>query len=665
MTDILMAGLSQAITQFHFIRPLWLLAILPALLLIFLRPASHIGNSQWSKVIDPQLLQQLLEKTPGRSRRTPQLALLFAALVGTVALAGPTWEKIPQPVFRNQQALVIMLDQSYSMAAADVSPSRSERARQKITDILNIRGDGQTALLVYAGDAHTVTPLTDDADTIRNLLPSLSPYIMPQPGSRPDLAIELAQKLVKDAGIPKARLLLITDGLQDKDIDRIRSVWDQEHFKLGVLAVGTTEGAPIPLPKGGFLQDNQGNIILARLDTHSFDTLKQTLDVPWRPLSLADDDWQALVGEHPQTANTSADGDDNNQRHFDLWQDQGFWLIWLLLPVCLLAFRRGAVFCVLLLPCLFHSQPASAMSWQDMWKTPDQQGAELLPTDPAAAAQHFRDPSWQGTAAYQAGDFDLAARAFASDSSANSLYNLGNALARSGKLQEALQAYDQALKQQPDMADADYNRKLVEEAIKQQQQQQQQQQQNSQNQPGQNQQGQNQQGQNQQGQNQQGQNQQGQDQQGQNQQGQNQQGQNQQGQDQQGQNQQGQNQQGQNQQGQNQQGQNQQGQDQNDNNQTEQKQATQSNDQQPDSKADSDKPQASQAQQETSADDSKTDEKNATAANRDDQPMSAEQARLQQWLNRVPDQPGKLLERKFLYQYSQQKHNTDSEDVLW
>jgi Ca-activated chloride channel homolog len=633
MTDALITGLAQAITQFHLIRPLWLLAILPALLLIFLRPASHTGNSQWSKVIDPQLLQQLLEKTPGRSRRTPRMALLFAALIGTLALAGPTWEKIPQPVFRNQQALVIMLDQSYSMAAADISPSRSERARQKITDILNVRGDGQTALLVYAGDAHTVTPLTDDADTIRNLLPSLSPYIMPQPGSRPDLAIELAQKLVKDTGIPKAHLLLITDGLQDKDIDRIRSVWDPEHFKLGVLALGTAEGAPIPLPKGGFLQDNQGNIILARLDTHSFDTLKQALDVPWRPLSLADDDWQTLVGEHPQASNTadnnSANRDDNNQRHFDLWQDQGFWLIWLLLPVCLLAFRRGVVFCLLLLPVLFHSQPASAMSWQDMWKTPDQQGAELLPTDPAAAAQHFRDSQWKGTAAYQAGDFDQAIKAFGSDTSANSQYNLGNALARAGKLQEALQAYDQALKQQPDMADADYNRQLVEKALKQQQQQQQQQQ-NSQNQ-----------------------------------QGQNQQGQNQQDQNQQDQNQQGQNQQGQNQQDQNQQDQNQQGQDQNDDNPTEQKQASQPTDQQPDSQADSDKAQANQAQQETPADDPQTDEKNATAASGDDQPMTAEQARLQQWLNRVPDQPGKLLERKFLYQYSQQKHNTDSEDVLW
>ncbi|MCY0966498.1 VWA domain-containing protein [Parathalassolituus penaei] len=672
--------------QFHFTRPWWLLALLAVVILPWLNARRHAGNSPWQQVIDPHLQSELLEQQVVTAANPWRLrALIAAAVLAALALAGPAWEQQPQPVFRNQDALVILLDQSLSMAAEDVKPSRTDRARQKILDILKARKDGQTAMLVYAGDAHAVTPLTDDADTIRNLLPPISPFLMPAPGSRPDKAIALAQKMLKDSGVTHARLLLITDGLQDKDVDRIHEVWDAQHFPLGILAVGTLDGAPVPLPTGGFLQDNQGSIVLARLDSQQISRVASGLGVNWRPLGLLDDDWQSLLPEQVQEANASS----RDPQQANLWIDQGYWLVLLLLPVCLLAFRRGVVFCLLLVPML-HPQPAAALEWQDLWKTPDQQGAELLQQDPAAAASRFENRDWKGTAAYKAGDYATAAQAFNNPGNADSLYNQGNALARSGDLQGAINAWDKALELNPDMDDARFNRKQAEDLLKKQQDQQNQQGQNQnskdqnskdqnskdqnqqgQNQQGQNQQGQNQQDQNQQGQNQQGQNQQDQNQQGQNQQGQNQQDQNQQGQNQQGQNQQGQNQQGQNQQDQNQQSQNQQGQNQQGQNQQDQNQQGQ-NQQGQDQQGQNQNGQNQQVQnQQGQANQEKSDKGDQQSASgqpqlTEEERLNAEQqARLQQWLNRVPDQPGKLLERKFLYQYSQQKQEQESGDVLW
>lgn len=657
----------QWLTDFHFIRPLWLLTLLPMLFIWWQLRSRSAGAGDWQQVIDPELLPHLLDSEQlSNSRPNPlwRLLMLSAAVVAALALAGPTWKKLPQPVSRNQDALIIMLDMSASMAAQDVKPSRYVRATQKITDIIRARRDGQTALLVYAGDAHTVTPLTDDTATIENLLPSLSPFIMPAPGSRPDKAIELAQQLAADAGVNNASLLLITDGLQAKDVDRIRKVLNSGRSRLSVIAVGTSEGAPVPIPGSGFLRDNDGTIVLPKLDLGPFRSLSSELGVPWQTMSINDSDWQSLLSSTPEG---NMDSTSANTNTFDLWADQGYWLVLLLIPVTLLLFRRGVLLSLLLIPFLWPHN-SYALEWKDLWQTDDQQAQALFDANPKAAASTFKDPAWAGSAAYRAGDYDAAAQSFSQlPEDAHNLYNLGNALAQGGKLQEAEAAYEKALDKQPDFPEASENLEKVKDALKKQQQQNQSQNGDSKQNDQQQKNGQQDQQQGQQ------QNQQGQQQNGQQNGQQNQQ---QQGQQQSSQQQNGQQdgQQGQQQNNPSAAGQKQQDQQQNDpssatQNAQDKEQQAQDKDQQAsaaeqkeDGKQDDDKRSALSEQKDKDGQPADKQQPAASAGNSD--LSREEQEAMQQWLKRVPDQPGNLLQRKFLYQY-RQKNDQPSEDVQW
>ncbi|MDK2777463.1 MAG: VWA domain-containing protein [Pseudomonadota bacterium] len=624
------------LSNFHFIRPLWLLALIPALLTLFIVHRRRAAAGQWQQVVDPQLLPYLLEQ-PGsgaaRGQAAPRLLMIAAAVIVSLALAGPAWERLPQPVQKNKDALIIMLDMSASMGAQDVKPSRAVRAIQKVTDIVRARRDGQTALLVYAGDAHTVTPLTDDTDTIENLLPAISPFIMPSAGSRPDKAIALAQQLAADAGVARARLLLITDGIQAKDVDRIRDVLEPSRSQLAVIALGTQEGAPVPMPGSGFLRDGQGNIVLPRLDTTPLQALSSETAVPWLRMSLDDSDWQQLLPNDPQARQRPQD---DQGRTFDLWADQGYWLVLLLLPLALLLFRRGVLLSLLLLPALWPDQ-SYALSWDELWQTPDQRAQAMLDNqDAAGAAATFEDPQWRGTAAYRAGDYQSAAQAFASaPDNAHAQYNLGNALAMQGQLEAAAQAYEKALQLQPDFPAAEENLARIR---------QQQQQQNPQS---------------------------GDSQQQDNQQQDNQQQDNQQQDGQQQSSQQDQSGQQNGQQGQN--GQPQNPSEPSDAGEQNQNGTAQQNDQQAQQNGEVQQQQDGQSEQQTgqqdsaadSEDDSGQDGQSAQLLGKDGQPLSREEREaMQQWLNRVPDQPGNLLQRKFLYQYRQQEDH-ESGDVLW
>ncbi len=469
---------SQALAQFHFLRPLWLLAILPAVLLImyFWRQKSSAAN--WRGAINESLLSHLIEGGSNKSHRWPWLVLLLAWLLSAVSMAGPTWQKMPQPVVQKQDALVIVLDLSLSMLVEDVKPSRLVRARHKILDILAQREEGLTGLIAYSGDAHVVSPLTDDTGTIANLTPALSPTMMPVFGSAPTDAIEQAQQLFSNSGITQGRILLITDAISEENLDEIDDSIKRSGFELSIMGIGTEDGAPIP-SKEGFLKDNDGNIVVPKLPRSVLESLARRNNGRYTDASLSDKDIEFLL------AKSATELDSNTlltEREFDQWHDRGAWLAILLLPLSLLAFRRGWL---LLLPLciLFDPQTAHALSWQDLWQRTDQQASDILSEGNAAeAAEQFNNPEWKASAQYRAGDFEAAAQNFAQFDSANSHYNRGNALAKAGKLDEAIEAYNQALQQQPDMEDAQANKALVEQ-LKQQQEQQSQQSDQSEGEP--------------------------------------------------------------------------------------------------------------------------------------------------------------------------------------
>ncbi|WP_045224986.1 VWA domain-containing protein [Methyloterricola oryzae] len=459
-------------SEFHFLRPLWLLALLPHALLCWrmLRRGGRAGA--WENLIEPALLPHILvHHRVGRRGRFVPVVYALGGLLGIVALAGPVWERLPAPVFRDDAALVIALDLSRTMDAADIKPSRLERARFKVADILAQRKDGLFALLVYSGGAFTVTPLTDDAHTIKAQLSALSSALMPAQGSRADLALDLAERLLKQSGLTHGDVLLITSGVNLTRAEPAAERLAGEGYRVSVLGAGGLEGAPVPLPQGGFLEDTQGNIIVSKLAAPALQQLARSGRGFYETMTAENSDIAQLLAFMSRSGR-GAEGAEG-QTKMDLWEERGPWLLLPLLPLAALAFRRG--YLALLLCLLPMPDPAHALEWQDLWRTPDQQARQNFEAgDAAKAAETFQRPDWKAAAQYKAGQFKESVATLDGQSGALAQYNLGNALARQGRYPEAIQAYDRALAQNPGDEDARYNKELVEKALQEQKKQQQQ-----------------------------------------------------------------------------------------------------------------------------------------------------------------------------------------------
>jgi Ca-activated chloride channel family protein len=447
--------------EFHFLRPGWLL-LLPLVPLALLALArARRDRRRWEAVCDPALLPHvLIDRTAGPRRRWPGVVLGLAGLLGIVALAGPAWERLPQPVFRSQSALVVALDLSRSMEAADLAPSRLARATFALRDILEERSDGQTGLVVFAADAFVVSPLTDDTGTILAQLPALEPAIMPAQGSRPERGIELAVSLLSQAGAGRGDILLLTDGAADGETAAAAARRAaRDGYRVSVLAAGTPAGAPIPAAEGGFVTDATGGIVVPRLDEPALRALATAGAGAYARV----DGGPAALGPLSARWNAAEATGEETGMVTDSWLDRGPWLAALIVPLALLGFRRGVLLlavCVL----LPVAPDARAAGWDDLWTRPDQQGAAAMAAGEAARAQTlFEDRRWRAAAAYRAGDYEAAARALEGLEDAESLYNRGNALARAGRFDEALASYDAALEQVPDHEDAQHNRDLLRE----------------------------------------------------------------------------------------------------------------------------------------------------------------------------------------------------------
>jgi Ca-activated chloride channel homolog len=462
----------MTLSEFHFIRPYWLLALLPYLILLVLLVRSKLSHGNWTAVCDAALLPFLLQDKVVAQSRWPLATGAIAAFLAIVALAGPTWERLPTPVFRNDSALVIALDLSRSMDAADIKPSRLTMARYKIADILKQRKDGQTALIVYADEAFTVTPLTNDTETIANQLSALTTGIMPSDGNNTARALEKAETLFKQAGLQKGQILLITDGGNvDDAIAKAKSL---DAYQLLVLGVGTPDGAPIALNTGGFLKDDQGSIVVDKLDISSLEKLAQAGNGTYQSLTSDDADIQALLSTLLSQSHDK--GEKNENLLLDQWRDVGPWLLLLVLPLVALNFRKGllGIAFLLLLPLPKTSYALNVdKAWQDLWKTKDQQAqAAYSQGDFNKAAELFENSDWKAAAHYKAGAFDKALENLKENPSANSYYNQGNALAQSGQLKEALESYKKSLKLNPNDEDAKYNKELIEKELEKQNQEQ-------------------------------------------------------------------------------------------------------------------------------------------------------------------------------------------------
>lgn len=457
----------------HFIRPLWLLLVPLAVVIPMLWRRLRRPAGDWSKICDAHLLRWL---SVGNSAIKPGLLAPWLAglvwLIAAIALAGPSWQKLPDSSFSSRDARVLVLDLSLSMLAEDLKPNRLTQARFRLSDMLIGTMEGQTGLVSYAGDAYVVAPLTSDTNTIRNMLPALRPDIMPVSGSRPERALELAAELLHRSGAGSGEILLITDS-GSAAAAGVAAMLAKQAIYTSVLAVGTLQGAPIP-SGDGFVSDKHGNIVVARLQRNILQGIASAGGGKYSELT---------AGSASESPWVSAEGSEFTRRDDALserWKDTGPWLVLVLLPLVAFSFRRGLLFVLplLVLPGVLISNNASAGLWDDLWLSRDQQAQAALQQQRAGEAVVLaRDPGIVGEALYRSGDYARAGQSWSQLDQAEPHYNRGNALAQAGEYEAAIAAYDAALQQSPGMEDALFNRSLVEQLKEQEEQEQQQQEQ--------------------------------------------------------------------------------------------------------------------------------------------------------------------------------------------
>jgi Ca-activated chloride channel family protein len=390
--------------SFHFLRPAWFLALIPLAVLLVLMWRRHRAAHSWQAVVDARLMPYLLMESGGR-----RSAWVMAALTLGAVLA-------------------------------------------------------DTALVVYAADPFVVTPLTNDVDTIDRQLSSLTTDLMPAQGSRAGRAIAKAQALLQQSGAVRGHVLLITDGVGNDVADKLHAAVQKlvsGGYRLSVLGVGTADGAPIPLADGGFFKASDGAIVLPKLDEPPLARLAAEGHGIYRHLAADDGDTDALTrlfdGGWPSQHSRKVAGMNSDQ-----WREAGPWLLLPLVLLASLAFRRGYLLLLSAVVLLPVPHNAYALGWNDLWQRPDQRGAQALAKQqPQQAAKLFKDPRWRAAAHYRARDYQATLKDLAKQHGAAAAYNRGNALAHLGKYQEALDAYQDALKQDPDFKDAVYNRDLV------------------------------------------------------------------------------------------------------------------------------------------------------------------------------------------------------------
>lgn len=486
--------------DFHFIRPLWLWALLPVVLWFVWLWRQKQAGSVWAKVCDPLLAHRFVSYQAGKQDKLPLWLLLTGWIISVLALAGPSWQRIHTPVFEPQDALVIVLDLSISMNAQDMPPSRLQRARRKIMDLLQLRQEGQTALIVYAGDSHIVAPLTPDTHTILSFIRVLSPDLMPAAGKNTAQAIRKAVDLLRQSGYAAGSIALFTDGIskaQATNISRLLAAPDVR-VRLSIIGIGSTEGAPIPdKNRGGFVKDADGSILLSRLDSAALSSLAQQNGGYYQTIRLDEADIRPLL--RSDSKKRKAD-----KTRLEQWRDFGAYLVYPLVLVALAGFRRGWLLqivlpLVLLLP-LMAARPVHALSWADWWLRADQQAQQAFDAgDYARAANRFEDPLWQAHALYKNRQYQQAITAYQQFNNANADYNIANSYAQLQQWNKALDYYNKALARiTPDVdkkhhklyQDITHNKKLIQEYLKQQQKNQQQTQKRKQQPQGKNKQGQ-------------------------------------------------------------------------------------------------------------------------------------------------------------------------------
>ncbi|KPZ60201.1 Tetratricopeptide repeat protein [Pseudoalteromonas sp. P1-13-1a] len=452
--------------DFTFIRPAVLWLLIPALALFFIAFIKYKKQSA-DNLIAVHLAPFIMNESNTKASQPLWLVAVFCCLA-IMFSAGPSFEEKQVPVFQSKSARVIVMDMSYSMYSTDIAPNRLMQSRFKALDMIELFKEGDTALVAYAGSAYTISPLTNDATTLSNLIPSLSPDIMPDKGSNVLAGLDMAKELLTQAGYIDGDIILVTDGIDQEEQSDITSFTSNSSYRLNIYGVGTEQGAPIKLPEGGFLKDSYGQIVIPTINISRLKSLATRSGGKFALYQPSSSD----IATFAPSANSELLKDEK-QSHA-LWRiDAGIYGLLILLPLGLYLFRSAAFLGAFLVLSVLPTQQASALELPSFLKNTDQQALDAYKNKDFEQAANADSSSLKGAALYQQGNFDAALEAFSNDKSATGFYNYANALAKSGQLEQAIDAYKQAQTLQPNFSEAADNQALVEQLLEQQQQQQQ------------------------------------------------------------------------------------------------------------------------------------------------------------------------------------------------
>ena len=453
-------------TALHFIKPewLWLSLAVPLIYLSFY--IRHDVRARWKRYIDPELLDHLIVSPKRRWRVRPIHMICMLIALGSIALAGPTWSREQPPFTEDKAPLVIALDLSRTMDAIDLDPTRIERAKLKLRDLLKVRSGGRTALFVYAGTTHMVLPFTTDNSLFDLYVDSLSTSLMPSEGKDSAKALVAIEDFLKDETVP-GTILFVTDGIEPRSLPAFRQFTSKnaDRDEILVMGVGTSQGGPVRTSNNHFLSDSSGRRVYSKLDVNVLRSLS-SMEISATTLTLNDDDihWiQRRVQHHLDVVQQR----DSKTR----WINKGYWLTIPIAAIAVFWFRKGwtmrwtsaALAFVFILP---PTGGNARFRWLDLWLTPDQQGRYYFEKGQyQIAAERYEDPIWKGFALVRNGDDEQALDAFALSDSAEAWYNQGNVLAHLSRYPEAVEAYRQALLRRHPWREAQENLELIQSLI--------------------------------------------------------------------------------------------------------------------------------------------------------------------------------------------------------
>jgi Ca-activated chloride channel family protein len=313
------------LSLFHFLRPAWLLLLIPAFILSWVILKRQDPLRPWRKIMAPNLLAHLLITDKVKQQRIrPTYIMVSCWVLGIFALAGPSWEKEASPFAEDQAALFIVLKVTPQMLAQDIQPSRLQRATQKIDDLLALRPGTRTGLIAYAGSAHLVMPLTSDSAIILEFARELEPGVMPVNGDEPVAAIELAQQRLKNSGLPGS-VLLISDSIDPAQQEGLAAAYREAEVKVQLYAMsaGPEVVPPVDSPPAPALDKPA---MQAAADAMGGDLV----------LATADDADVRRLNANIERSISRAPAQDGER-----WKDEGYLVLPLLILLCLTFFRTG------------------------------------------------------------------------------------------------------------------------------------------------------------------------------------------------------------------------------------------------------------------------------------------------------------------------------------